>query len=410
MALLAIDRGHTIQLLLSTALMVLLIPGLALFHGDPGARKNVRSALVSGFLAFGIVAIQWVVLGYSLVFGDSHAGFIGGLELAGLQDATLASRDATAHVTHLPLVLYEGALAALAPSLLAVVLDGRLKRSTLGLLVVLWSTFVYDPIAHWMWGPDGWLISRGALDFAGGTAVQLAAGISLLVAACVLGKAPTSLGLTVAATHDRTSRDATRALLGAAILWVGWCGITGGAALAANEPATRPLVHTILAAVGGAWAWALGERLRTGQIGLRGLASGGIAGLVAITAAASFVSPLAAVAVGLLAGFACHGGVQLGRTLGLGEASPAIGMHGLGGALGALATGVFAQKAVNPAGADGLVTGNQGPLVIQIIVVVAIVAYAGGMSLVLLRLLDATVGLGTRGAARPLSRAYERRA
>ena len=263
----------------------------------------------------------------------------------------------------------------------------RLKFSTYCLFTLAWALLVYDPLAHWVWGPDGWLVKRGALDFAGGTVVHLSSGISALVVALVLGPRRGYPKV------KHPPHNLTMTVLGAGILWFGWFGFNGGSALASNGLAALAFTNTHLAAAAGALSWGLVELMRIRKVTMLGVASGAVAGLVGITPAAGFVSPMAAIVIGVAAGAVCFGGVLLKSRFHYDDALDAFGVHGVGGALGALLTGVFAKKVFNAGGADGLLAGNGALLVTQLIGVVAAGAYAAVVTFVLAKILDATIGL-----------------
>jgi Amt family ammonium transporter len=382
-----INTGDTAWMLVSTALVMLMTPGLALFYGGMVRRKNVLSSFMHCFFALGIVTIQWAVIGYSLAFGKDHGGFTGGFEFAFLRGVGLDPKDATFTIPHILFCLYQMMFAIITPALIAGAFAERMKFSAYVLFTLAWSTLVYDPIAHWVWGGDGWLLKRGALDFAGGTVVHLSSGISALVVAIVLGKR-LGHGKSAHAPHNLTMT-----VLGAGLLWFGWFGFNGGSALASNGLAALAFSNTHLAAATGAVAWGLIEYARIKKVTMLGVASGLVAGLVAITPAAGFVSPMAALIIGIAAGVVCYGGVMLKGKFGYDDALDAFGVHGIGGALGALLTGVFAAKAFNPAGADGLLRGGTSVFVTQAIGVGAAAAYAVVVSVVLLKVIDMTVGL-----------------
>jgi Amt family ammonium transporter len=383
----AINTGDTAWMLVSTALVMLMTPGLALFYGGMVRRKNVLSSFMHCFFALGIVTIQWAVIGYSLAFGKTHGGFIGGFDFAFLNGVGLEPKDASSTIPHILFMLYQMMFAIITPALIAGAFAERMKFSAYVLFTLLWSTLVYDPIAHWVWGPDGWLAKRGALDFAGGTVVHLSSGISALVVAIVLGKR-LGHGKSAHAPHNLTMT-----VLGAGVLWFGWFGFNGGSALASNGLAALAFSNTHLAAATGAVAWGMIEYLRIKKVTMLGVASGLVAGLVAITPAAGFVSPMAALIIGIAAGAVCYGGVMLKGKLGYDDALDAFGVHGVGGAAGAILTGVFAAKAFNPAGADGLLRGGTGVFVTQLIGVGAAAVYAVVVSFIILKVLDITVGL-----------------
>ncbi len=383
-----INSADTAWMLVSTALVLLMTPALALFYGGMVRGKNVLSTLMHSFFALGIMTLQWVMFGYSLAFGDdTGGGFIGGLEYAFLQGVGLEPGPA-AGIPHLLFMAFQMMFAVITPALISGAFAERLKFSAYALFIVLWGTVVYDPICHWVWGPGGWLAARGALDFAGGTVVHLSAGASALVFAIKVGKRvspspPHNLPLT---------------LLGAGLLWFGWFGFNAGSALSAGAGATLALVNTHLAASAAAFSWAIFEWVHQGKPTALGVASGLVAGLVAITPAAGFVGPMSAVAIGLLAGPVCFGAVLLKGRLGYDDTLDAFGVHGVGGALGAVLTGVFASalwaNPTDPASAtNGLINGNAALVGEQIIGVLASGLYAAGMTWVLLKLLDATIGL-----------------
>ena len=387
MAASGINTGDTAWLLISTALVMLMTPGLALFYGGMVQRKNVLSTFMHCFFALGIVTVQWAVVGYSLAFGKTHGGLIGGFDYLFMNGIGLEAKDASSTVPHVLFMMYQGMFAVITPALIAGAFAERMKFSAYCMFTLLWSTLVYDPLAHWVWGPDGWLVKRGALDFAGGTVVHLSSGVSALVCAIVLGK---RLGYP---SRKHAPHSVTMTVTGAGLLWFGWFGFNGGSALASNGLAALAFANTHLAAAAGAVTWGLVEAFRFKKVTMLGVASGLVAGLVGITPAAGFISPMAAIAVGGLAGVVCYGGVMLKGRFGYDDALDAFGVHGVGGALGALLTGVFAAKAFNPAGADGLLRGGTGLMLTQIIGVVAAAAFAVVLSLAILYVIDKTIGL-----------------
>ncbi|MDB4971004.1 MAG: Ammonium transporter [Myxococcales bacterium] len=383
----AINTGDTAWMLVSTALVMLMTPGLALFYGGMVQKKNVLSTFMHSFFALGIITVQWALFGYSLAFGTTHHGLIGGFDYVFMRGVGMGAKDASSTVPHILFMMYQGMFAVITPALISGAFAERLKFSAYCLFTLLWATLVYDPLAHWVWGPDGWLVKRGALDFAGGTVVHLSSGISALVVAIVLGK---RLGY----PHTRHApHNLTMTVTGAGLLWFGWFGFNGGSALASNGLAALAFANTHLAAATGALAWGLVELIRVKKVTMLGVASGLVAGLVGITPAAGFVSPMAALAIGAAAGVVCYGGVMLKGKFGYDDALDAFGVHGVGGALGALLTGVFASKAFNAAGADGLLLGGTGVMATQIIGVGAAAAYSAVVSFVLLKLIDVTIGL-----------------
>jgi Amt family ammonium transporter len=379
-----IDTGDTAWLLVSTALVMLMTPGLALFYGGMVQGKNVLSTFMHSFFALGLVTIQWAVIGYSLAFGESVGGFIGGSTYALLDGVGM---EAKGTVPHLLYMAYQGMFAIITAALISGAFAERMKFSAYCLFTLLWTTLVYDPLAHWVWAPDGWLAKLGALDFAGGTVVHLSSGVSALVVAIVLG---TRVGYP---RVRHPPHNLTLTILGAGLLWFGWFGFNAGSALGANGLAALALFNTHAAAAAGAVAWGVIEKLRIGKVTMLGVASGLVAGLVAITPAAGYVSPLAAIAVGVVGGVVCYGGVLIKNQFRYDDALDAFGVHGVGGACGALLTGLLASQALNSAGNDGLLHGNPGLLGTQIIGVAAAAAYSAVLTFVILKVLDAMLGL-----------------
>ncbi len=383
----SINTGDTAWLLVSTAMVMLMTPGLALFYGGMVQQKNVLSTFMHSFFALGLISLQWALFGYSLVFGTTHGGFVGGFDYALLSGVGVDPKDSTQTVPHILFMMYQGMFAVITPALISGAFAERLKFTAYCVFTLAWATLVYDPIAHWVWGPDGWLLKRGALDFAGGTVVHLSSGISALVVALVLGKRN---GYPKARNPPH---NLTMTVIGAGLLWFGWFGFNGGSALASNGLAALAFGNTHLAAAAGALSWSLVEMFKVGKVTMLGVASGLVAGLVGITPAAGFVSPMAAIMIGFAAGAVCFGGVMLKDRFKYDDSLDAFGVHGVGGMAGALLTGVFARKLWNPAGADGAVTGNWSLLGVQALGVVAAAAYAAGVTFVLLKIIDKTMGL-----------------
>jgi ammonium transporter, Amt family len=382
----AINSSDTAWLLVSTAFVLLMTPALALFYGGMVRAKNVLSTFMHSFFAIGLVTIAWVTIGYSLAFAPTKGGLIGGLDHAFLNGVGLIPRDG-ATVPHLLFMAFQLMFAIITPALISGAYAERIKFSSYVVFTLLWSLLVYSPLCHWVWGPDGWLLNRGALDFAGGTVVHLSSGVSALVFAIVIGKRQ-GFPRRKASPHNLTMT-----MLGAALLWMGWFGFNAGSALGSGEIAALALVNTHIAAAVGATAWAAVEWIRHGKPSALGVASGLVAGLVAITPAAGFVGPMPAFAIGLAAGLACYGGVQLKHKLGYDDSLDVFGIHGIGGMLGAILTGVFASKLWNPAGNDGLLYGNSELFVEQLIGVGAAIAFAGSVTFVVLKGIDRVMGL-----------------
>jgi Amt family ammonium transporter len=311
-------------------------------------------------------------------------GFIGGFEYAFLNGVGLEPQEGST-IPHILFMAFQMMFAIITPALISGAIAERMKFSAYLLFILLWATLVYDPICHWVWGPDGWLGARGALDFAGGTVVHLSSGAAALVCAIIIGRR----------SRPGPPHNLTLTLLGAGMLWFGWFGFNAGSALASNDNAALALVNTHLAAGAAAFAWALVEWIKQGKPTALGVASGLVAGLVVITPAAGFVGPMSAVLMGLIAGPVCLGAVMLKSKLGYDDALDAFGIHGVGGALGAILTGVFAAAVWG--GTDGLIAGNSELFIENIIGVLAAAAYSAIVTLVLLKVIDATVGLRVEG-------------
>jgi Amt family ammonium transporter len=377
----ALNQADTAWLMVSCALVMLMTPGLALFYGGMVNSNNVLSSFMHSFIALGIITLQWLVIGYSLAFGsDAGGGFIGGFEYAFLNGVGLEPQEGST-IPHILFMAFQMMFAIITPALISGAIAERMKFSAYFLFILLWATLVYDPICHWVWGPDGWLGARGALDFAGGTVVHLSSGAAALVCAIVIGRR----------SRPGPPHNLTLTLLGAGMLWFGWFGFNAGSALASNDNAALALVNTHVAAGAAALAWAMVEWIKQGKPTALGVASGLVAGLVCITPAAGFVSPTSAVLMGLVAGPVCYGAVLLKGRLGYDDALDAFGIHGVGGALGAILTGVLASAAWG--GTDGLIGGNSALFIENIIGVLAAAAYSVIVTFMILKLLDATVGL-----------------
>ena len=376
------DSGDTAWLLLCAGLVMLMTPALALFYGGMVQGKNVLSTFMHSFFALGLVTVQFVVIGYSLCFGPSWNGLIGGLDFVGLSGVDGTAVSADVKVPHLAYMAYQCMFAVIAPALISGAYAERMTFRAYALFTLGWTTLVYDPIAHWSWSSEGWLAKLGAIDFAGGTVVHLSSGVSALVCAIVLGK---RRGYP---TLRHPPHDLTMTVIGAGILWFGWFGFNAGSALGANGLAARALVNTHIAAAAGGLAWVMFEGMRIQKATMLGLASGVVAGLVAITPAAGFVSPMSALAIGGIAGAICYGAVLLKAKLGYDDALDAFGVHGVGGATGALLTGLLARAADNKGlGGGGELLSNQA------IALAAAAAWSAVVTFVLLKLIDLAVGL-----------------
>src|SRR6476660_9761123 len=383
-----INTGDTAWVLASSALVLLMtIPGLALFYGGLVRTKNVLGTLMQSFIMVGIVTLQWIIIGYSLAFATGTS-FLGNLSWAGLTGVGLTpNADYAATIPHQTFMFYQLMFAIITPALMTGAFAERVKFSTFAVFSLLWTTLVYDPLAHWVWGVGGFLRNMGALDFAGGTVVHISAGASALVAVLIMGKR-VGFGKVPMAPHNLPF-----AVIGAAMLWVGWFGFNAGSALGANGLASSAFMATHTAASLAALGWMIAEWIRTGKPTMLGAASGAVAGLVAITPASGFVTPLAAIVIGFFAGVVCYSACLLKSKFGYDDSLDVVGVHGVGGIFGAIMTGVFASKAINPAGNDGLLYGNPSLLVTQLIAVGATVLFAAAGSAVILFALKATMGL-----------------
>jgi ammonium transporter, Amt family len=383
-----IDTGDTAWMLTSAALVLFMtIPGLFLFYGGLVRSKNVLGMFMQNFMMVGIVTVQWIVIGYSLAFANGTS-FLGGLQWAGLSGVGFApNADYAATIPHQTFMFYQLMFAIITPALMTGAFAERMKFSTFMVFSLLWATFIYDPLAHWVWGVGGFLRNMGALDFAGGTVVHISAGISALVAVLIMGKR-TGFGRVSMAPHNLPF-----AVVGAAMLWVGWFGFNAGSALGANALASSAFMATHTAASLAALGWMFAEWIRTGKPTMLGAASGAVAGLVAITPASGFVTPLASIVIGFGAGVICYSACMLKPKFGYDDSLDVVGVHGVGGIFGALMTGVFATKAVNPAGNDGLLYGNPSLLATQAIAVVTTVVFVAVGSAVILLALKAIMGL-----------------
>ena len=381
-----INTGDTAFMLVCAALVLFMTPGLAFFYGGLVRSKNVVNTMMMSFVAMAVVAVQWVLVGYSLAFspGDGPVGsLVGSLRWFGLSGVGLdPNPDYAGTIPHQLFMIYQAMFAIITPALISGAVVERMRFKAYVLFIVLWSTLVYDVVAHWVWGIGGWLHSMGALDFAGGTVVHINAGVSALVAVLVLG--PRSVF-----PHRATPpHNLTLALLGAGMLWFGWFGFNSGSALASGALATAAFVSTNSAAAAGMLAWIVLDTVVKGKPTAIGAITGAVAGLVAITPACGFVTPLSAVAIGFLVTFVCYWMLNQRVKWNLDDTLDAFSVHGLGGIFGALVTGVLATKAVNPAGSDGLLYGNAAQLGVQALAVLCTIVYAGGMTFLLLKVVN----------------------
>jgi Amt family ammonium transporter len=379
-----INHGDVAWILTSSAIVLMMtIPGLALFYGGLVRSKNVLSILMQCIVCAALVSVTWVLWGYSIAFGGEGALW-GGLAKLGLSGVPWEAGP-DENIPEQTFMVFQLMFAIITPALVVGAFAERMKFAAFLLFVLLWSTFIYSPLCHWVWGDGGWLGARGALDFAGGTVVHISSGISALVAAIMIGRRQ-GYG-----KHPMPPHNVPFVVIGAALLWVGWFGFNAGSALAADGIATVAFVNTNTAAGAAVLGWLLMEWSRSGgKPTAVGAASGAVAGLVAITPAAGFVEPWAAILIGLGGGVLCYVAVNLKSRLGYDDALDVVGVHGVGGTWGALATGIFASAALSD---GGLFTGNAGQLTEQVIAILATYAFCGIGTLAILALIDATVGL-----------------
>jgi len=385
-----LDTGDTAWILASTALVLFMTPGLALFYGGMVRAKNVLGTLMHSIFAMGLISILWVLIGYTLAFGPDVGGLIGGLDFIGFSGVGggVHPDGLGATIPHNLFATYQMMFAVITPALITGAFAERMKFSGYVAFMALWLVFVYSPVAHWVWHPEGWLFKLGALDFAGGTVVHINAGVAALAAILVIGKRK-GFGKEAFVPHNLTMT-----ILGTGILWFGWFGFNAGSALGAGELAATAFLATNLGAAAGAVGWALMEARKERKATTLGVASGAVAGLVAITPAAGFVGPLGGIAIGLIAGCVCSWAVGLKYKLGYDDSLDVVGVHMVGGIVGALLLGIFSTAAVNEFGADGLIAG--GGLVLlgkQLIAVGVTLVFAFVVTYIIAKLVDATIGL-----------------
>jgi Amt family ammonium transporter len=389
-----IDTGDTAWLIVSCALVLLMTPALALFYAGMTRRKNVLGTMMQSFVMMGLISVLWAIYGYSTAFHEGK--FWGGFDWLFLNGVgqTPDPYGYGATVPHLVFMAFQMMFAIITPALFTGAIAERVKFSGLLVFTVLWATFVYNPLAHWVWGKGGMLrfgddgAIFGALDFAGGTVVHISSGISALVLALMLGK---RLGF---GKEPLLPHNLTMTLTGAGVLWFGWFGFNGGSALSSGGLAVSAMVATHFAAAAAMLAWMFAEWVFKGKPTALGAVSGAVAGLVVITPASGFVGPMGAIAMGAIGGLVCFWAcLYLKIKCGYDDSLDVFGVHGMGGTTGAILTGIFASKAVNPAGADGLLYGNGGQLFNQVMAVLITWVFAGGLTFVFAKVVDATVGM-----------------
>ncbi len=382
------SSGDTAWVLLSSALVLIMTPGVALFYGGLARRKNILSLLMQCFFIMCLISLQWVLYGYSLAFApDAGHGLIGGLQWVGLNNVGPTPGPYSDKIPHLAFMVFQAMFAIITPALMVGAFAERIKFSAFAIMMLLWSTFVYDPIAHWVWG-GGWLANIGALDFAGGIVVHVSSGVSALVMAILIGKR---------CGYDKqlfTPHNLPLTVLGGALLWFGWFGFNAGSALEANGLAANAFVTTNTATAAAGLTWALIEWQRHGVPTVLGIVSGALAGLVAITPACGFVSPLSSIIIGVFAAVFCYMAVTILKPkLGYDDSLDVFGIHGVGGMWGTIATGIFASIAINEGGANGLLYGNARLFIVQGIYMLSCIVYAVVMTWILFKFVDALFGM-----------------
>ncbi|BBD07026.1 ammonium transporter [Desulfovibrio ferrophilus] len=378
------NAADTAFILICAALVMFMTPGLALFYAGMARSKNVLGTVMHSFVLLGVASLVWVLVGYSLSFGTDIGGFIGGFDYLFLNGVGPEPGGPTENLPHLLFMIFQCMFAVITPALITGAFAERIKFGPFVAFSVLWLIFVYSPMCHWVWG-GGWMGEMGALDFAGGAVVHMSSGAAALAAVLVLGKRK-GYG-----TEPFIPHNLPMTLTGAGILWFGWFGFNAGSALAADGAAANAFVTTHVAAAAAVVSWLLVEKWHHGNATTLGAASGAVAGLVAITPAAGFVTPMGALAIGLGGGVICYGGVFLKSVFKYDDALDVVGIHGLGGTWGALATGIFAVESVG--GVNGLLYGNPGQLWIQFVSVVGTWGYCFVVSYILFKVVDAVMGL-----------------
>ena len=382
-----INGGDTAWLLVATALVMVMLPGLALFYGGLVRRKNVLSTIMHSFFGLALVSVVWVLVGFSIAFGTDVNGWglIGGVDFLGFMNVGAA--PSATYATTIPFVLFAGfqlMFAAITPALITGAFAERKRFGAFVLFTILWSVLVYSPLAHWVWAADGWLFKLGALDFAGGTVVHISSGVSALVVALLIGRRTVN--------GDRMEpHDVPMTVLGAGLLWFGWFGFNAGSAVAANGLAANALVATNTAAAAATITWVLASYVHKRKVSVIGAACGAVAGLVAVTPASGFVTAGGALLIGLFVGGLCYSATLLRARLKVDDALDVFAVHGVGGMFGAIATGVLATGAINAY--PGLIDGNPGQVVIQLVAVGATVAFAAVSTFVIVKVVDFILGI-----------------
>ena len=375
------DSGHIAWMLAASALVLLMTPGLGFFYGGLVRARSVVSTIMYSFIAMAVVSVVWVLWGYSLAFGEG-GNFIGDFDNLGLSGIDI--NEETGGIPTLLFVIFQGMFAIITPALITGAFVERFRFTTYLVFLVIWVTHVYAPIAHWGWAPEGWLFNEGALDFAGGTVVHINAGVAAVAAAILVGQR----------RDPGLPHNVPYVILGASLLWFGWFGFNAGSGLAANALAVNAFLVTNTAAATAALTWGLISQFQTGRMSAVGVASGAVAGLVAITPASGYVGVMGAIAIGFGAGALCYGAVWLQSKTRLDDALEVFAIHGVGGIWGAIATGIFAAATIG--GTAGAIEGNGGQVITQLVAVAATIGYSFVATLIILKVLDLIPGLGLR--------------
>ena len=391
------NSGDTAWMLASTALVMIMLPGLALFYGGLVRAKNVLSTVMHSFFGLAMVSIVWVVIGFTLAFGPdvNGLGLIGNLDFAFFNNVGQA--PSAVYATTIPFMLFamfQLMFAAITPALITGAFAERKRFGSFVLFTILWSILIYSPIAHWVWSTDGWLYKLGALDFAGGTVVHISSGVSALIVALMIGRRRMN-------GHEPEPHDVPMTVLGAGLLWFGWFGFNAGSALTAGGLAASAFTVTNIAAAAATVTWVLASYAHNQKVSVVGAACGAVAGLVAITPASGFVTPGGALAIGLIAGALCYSATLLRARSHVDDALDVFAVHGIGGMFGAIATGVLASSTVQAA-YSGLIDGHPQQVVTQAIAVVATIAYAVVGTFLIVKVVDAVLGIRVKPEAEDL--------
>ncbi|MEW5705760.1 MAG: ammonium transporter [Actinomycetota bacterium] len=383
-----INSGDTAFILIAAALVMFMTPGLALFYGGMVRSKNVLGTIMQSIIILGIINVLWMLFGYSLAFGPDKLGLIGDLSWVGLKGVGLApNAEYAPTIPHEAFMIFQGMFAIITPALITGAFAERMKFSSFLAFTIAWFIIVYLPVAHWVWGAGGWLRNLGVLDFAGGIVVHASSGAAALAAAIFTGKRK-GFG-----TEPLIPHNIPLTIIGMGILWFGWFGFNAGSALAAGGLAANAFVTTQVAATAATASWVITEWIKGGKPTTLGTATGAIAGLATITPAAGFVSPSAALLIGLIAGIVCYYAISLKFKLGYDDSLDVVGVHGVGGVLGTLSVGIFASTAINSAAKDGLIFGNASLLQIQALGVFTVVIFSFIASMVILKVINALIGV-----------------